>query len=477
MNKTVYMGVCLAMLVSLNSCIKDNSTGASEISRISLTTPLQQRYTQNQWDVLSINPQITQTNNDKPLSYEWEINYKIVSTGKELSYVCSEPGNYVGRLKVTNGEDIQYYRFNVEIQFAYARGLYVLAQNQGKTILSYLPAEDTGKSFSLDVLSVNNPDMDLTKEPTAFEIAYNASNVPMMYIALGNPSTVYNLSANRLTTTLHKSYDDEIYWLASNPNSAPKHVWFVGRKAIESLTLGSTVYYPLNHTYNSVMKNGNKVELAKKIVPFHNPVRPNNHAMALFDNTEGHLLLTAMDASQRVPAEIFPGTFTGQKFIGMEVVEARHQLVLFTHNPTTNTVNYYHLSPGYYPTSVANPIVEAVMINSGTVNTATIDTDAAVVAALQKNVVYYSKGNKIFGHNILAATNFPTEPTFTLSNPNDKIVQMYISQDESKLFVAANAPSGDMQGSIYCYDLANNKLLWEKKQVTGKIHSMKYRIY
>lgn len=477
MKKIVYIGVCLAMMASLSSCIKDDSTGASEISRISLTTPLQEKYILNQWDVLSINPQIEQTNKDKPLSYEWEINYKVVSTEKELSYVCEEPGNYEGRLKVTNGEDIQYYRFKTEIQFAYARGLYVLAQNQGKTILSYLPAEDTGKSFSLDALAVNNPDMDLTKEPTAFEIAYNSSQVPMMYISLGNPSTVYNLSANRLTTTLQKTYDDQIYWLASNPNSTPTHVWYVGKKAIEFLAVGSTMYYPLNHTYDNVMKNGNKVELAKEIVPFHNPVRPNNHAMALFDNTEGHLLLTAMDASQRVPAEIFPGTFTGQKLIGMEVVEARRQLVLFTHNPTTNTVNYYHLSPGYYPTNVANPTVEAVMINRGTVNTATIDTDAAVVAALQKNVVYYSKGNKIFGHNILATTNFPTNPTFTLSNPNDKIVQMYISQDESKLFVAANAPSGDMQGSIYCYDLVNNKLLWEKKQVTGKIHSMKYRIY
>lgn len=480
MKTITYIGACVAMLLSLNSCIKDDSTGASDaVSKISLTTPLQDTYILNQWDVLTISPDIEQTNEQKALSYEWEIEYKMVSTEKVLSYVCKEPGNYTARLKVSNGDEIKYYTFALDVQYAYEAGLYILAQHNGNSIISYIPEEKTGKSFALDALAINNPTIDVTQEPKSIDITYDYNKNPFVYVSLGNPSTVYTLWGNRMNNVKDFSYNHEIYWVKRNPTSYPEAEWFVGRNSINFANVGKLFSMEVTHNYNNVLSTaatGGKVHLAKAMTAFRRPTGLYHHGFALFDNSEGHLIISPIDATSRMPAELFASTFSGHTLIGMGGVENQRYLALFTHNTATNQVWYHYLSPGYYPGNAANPITAATMLQSVPVTNGTIDTNSAVITAPAKNVIYYSKGNQIYGHNVLSGVNFSTTPLFTLSNSTDNIVQMYVSEDESKLYVAANAPSGSLQGSIYCYDINNSTLLWEKKNITGKINSIAYRI-
>jgi len=62
-----------------------------------------------------------------------------------------------------------------------------------------------------------------------------------------------------------------------------------------------------------------------------------------------------------------------------------------------------------------------------------------------------------------------------LNSLSDEQIDLYINSSESKLYVATNDAGATLQGSIYCYDLNNRKLLWEKKNITGKIKGITYR--
>ena len=102
--------VLSVVVLSLQSCITDDSTSPSgNSSKLSLSQDLQQKYTLDRWDTLKIAPKVVQTNAQKNVSYAWEINKKVVSTDAQLNYVCEEFGVFPCRLKVSNGDNIQYY--------------------------------------------------------------------------------------------------------------------------------------------------------------------------------------------------------------------------------------------------------------------------------------------------------------------------------------------------------------------------------
>ena len=80
-----YLYVLALSALTFTSCIKDDSTaGGDSVSVISLQNPLESTYTLDQNDTLKINPTVLQTNGDKPLTYEWEVNHKLVSNDSKL---------------------------------------------------------------------------------------------------------------------------------------------------------------------------------------------------------------------------------------------------------------------------------------------------------------------------------------------------------------------------------------------------------
>ena len=205
-------------------------------------------YTLNRWDTLKIAPQVQQTNTAKDLSYEWEVNHKVVATTKDLNYVCSEFGKYPCRLKVSNGDDIQYYEFSLDVLYSYVEGLYILAQHQGKTIVSYLPDSVQGKSFSLDVLEKNNPGVDFSGEPKAIDNTIARDNVtPLIYVAAGSPSSLYEINANLMTISRTNKAQGDISYVAKSKLSYPKSELLVVDKKLYRLTLSDTTFCEFDH--------------------------------------------------------------------------------------------------------------------------------------------------------------------------------------------------------------------------------------
>lgn len=104
-----------------------------------------------------------------------------------------------------------------------------------------------------------------------------------------------------------------------------------------------------------------------------------------------------------------------------------------------------------------------------------INENSIVCTTPTKNLVYYSSANKIYGYNVLSNGSFPTEPLFSVGEESENIVDLYISPDDSKLYIATNNTKGSLVGSIYCYNLVDNKMIWQKRNITGKIVKITYR--
>ena len=472
--KARYIFVLAAMAFVAQSCITDDSTAPSGTSsKLSLSQPLATTYTLDRWDTLKIAPQVVQTNAQKNIKYEWEVNYKVVSTDPQLDYICSEFGNYPCRLKISNGDDIQYYEFALDVQYSYVGGLYILALNAGKTIVSYLPEPSSRKSFTLDVLERNNPGIDFGSDPRAidFTIARDGKT-PLVYVAVGSPTVIYELNGNLMTKVYTTTTAGNLTWMKRSALTYPKSELLMVDHKPYRLTLSETTPFNLGTSIESAL--GSSVTLADATASWKRQDLRYTDGYVLFDNAQGRLIGQNV-ASTKVPTQLLPGIFTGDSLVGMGSVDSERNLALITWNKVASKFKFYYLFPGFYPNNVANTQAALVKEQRSMPTTSGIEKGSIVRSAPTKNLVYYTSGNKLYAYNVLSNGNFPTAPLQTFGLSDETIVDLYITSDDSRLYVATNASSGTLPGSIYCYDLDTRTLLWQKQHFTGRIRGIAFR--
>lgn len=474
--KYLYLLLALPLVaLSFQSCIKDESYGPSgNSSKLSLAQDLQEKYTLNRWDTLKISPNVVQTNEQKKVDYEWEVNGKVVSTEASLKYVCKDFGSFPCRLKVSNGDNIQYYEFGLNVQYSYVDGLYILASNSGKTIVSYLPDEGSTKTFDLDVLQKNNPSIDFTGEPKGIDYALARDNkTPLLFVAVGSPSTIYEFDGNLMNMRFTTNSTGDITYLRKSALTYPKSMLTMVNHVPNRLTLSDTTPFNLGNSIKDAL--GSDISLADAATAWKQQDLRYVQGYVMFDNAEGRLVAQKVQATGKVPVELLKGKFTGETLVGMGPVDNERNIVLLTWNATSSKFKCYYIFPGFYP-SKATKVETAVVKDEAVVPaTAGLTTQSVVRVSAEKNLVYYSAGNKLYAYNVLSGGNFPQSALTTFGDASETIADMLILEGSNKLYVATNTASGQLVGSIYCFDMNENKLLWAKKNITGRIKSITYR--
>lgn len=469
-----YLYVLALSALTFTSCIKDDSTaGGDSVSVISLQNPLESTYTLDQNDTLKINPTVLQTNGDKPLTYEWEVNHKLVSNDSKLVYPCNKSGEYKARLRVSNGQNIQIYEFNVNVEYAYTKGIYLLADNNNQTILSYVPTDDVKKSFKLDVLADNNPNVSFgAPRSMAFSRTFDSQKANILFLAAGNPSKIYQLDGYEMISIFNTSVGDKVNQLvASSDDSRPKVMAITGHN-LYSLDVNSTNLQTQTSRFNGAV-SGN-VTLANYMTPWWREDLFYAHGDAYFDNSHGALLTMAIENTS-IPAEILKGTFSGDTLVGMASINRQRHLALITCQKSTGTFYFNYINPGYYSSDATKRIAANVLYRIAMPASTGIENGSVVRSARSKNIVYYTKGNAVYAHNVLANGTFPTTPLISVGNSTETIVDMVFSDDDNLIYIATNDPSSTMQGSLYCYDAQTNSLRWSKQHITKRIVKALYR--
>ncbi len=163
--KNIKILALLLAVFSLTACVEDDTTEATKpISEITIVDgSVQEVYNINKNDILTIVPQVTQTNEQKPLSYTWELDLVAISTAESLVYVGEALGSFNCRLIVENEDGKAFFPFKLNVNSPYEEGLTVISNDaEGNSCLSFMltPTDGSEKKFyEGDCFFINNTDV------------------------------------------------------------------------------------------------------------------------------------------------------------------------------------------------------------------------------------------------------------------------------------------------------------------------------
>ena len=136
-----YLLVFVVMSFALVSCFQDDTTlGTKTLSEILIdSTSISRVYNIAPGDTLTIAPRITQTHQDKEVTYAWEIELEAYSDSTIFEYVGKNPDSLHCRLIVQNEDGKSFFPFNVYVNADYEEGLTVISKDaDGKAMLSFM---------------------------------------------------------------------------------------------------------------------------------------------------------------------------------------------------------------------------------------------------------------------------------------------------------------------------------------------------
>lgn len=474
--KTITNIMMLGLLaLLLTSCFKDDSTGPNvPVSVMTAASELDEEYVVEYGNVLTIEaPEIQQTNTAKALSYSWEINYKEVSTERTLKYECKEYGKYVIRLKVFNQDGYLYQTSSLNVLYPFTAGIYAAAKYDGKAIVSYVPASETQK-VQLDILREFNPDVDFGAEASAI-FFQNYLDRNLGYVATKNPNKLFRFEPYTMVLINEINAPRTgipIDYIINSGSDLPITLMEGGHL----MSLGSQDVNFDNKVYRSWRSTwGQGLSFANRILYCYSTVNSYLNSILYFDNSEGRFIVEPRQGTSR-PSLIHGDTFKGHTMIDMGLILDRREVVALL-KTAAGKIELAWLTPGVYVGSIGSPEAPVVRDQREVPATAQMTTDTKMASSTKSNFLYYSSDNKVYVYAVQSQGNFPTTPTFTCDE-GEVIVDMLLSKDLTKLYVATNATSGDKVGSIYCFGVENNQgLLWKQKNISGEISQIFERTF
>ena len=182
--KTKYIiGILCFTLFGALDCLYDSSSwGYRELSEITISAPYDTLTAYFGEEFVISHLSVEQSGEELPLAYEWSYgtlntdedgmasypikdSLHIVSHDPELKYAFRELGTFGLRLRVDNGETIQYKYFVIQVDTEFSEGITILSRDEdGKGRISFmrtLTKEEinTGKVpvFRTDIMELINP--------------------------------------------------------------------------------------------------------------------------------------------------------------------------------------------------------------------------------------------------------------------------------------------------------------------------------
>ncbi len=153
----------VAVLPFLVACFSDGTTDATRpLSHITIESGIDSIYNIDKNSTLVIEPVVSQSNKQKPLSYTWEINLKPYSHDESFVFTGTSLGKYNCRLIVENEDGKSFFPFVLYVNSPYEEGITLLSKDaQGNSMLSFMQKPNAGEEASFtegDCFAVNNPD-------------------------------------------------------------------------------------------------------------------------------------------------------------------------------------------------------------------------------------------------------------------------------------------------------------------------------
>lgn len=446
--KNIYF--LLSMLVVLaGACIdNDSDLGTNEISRIKFKTKFDESaYRADRWSEFALDcPEIIQENEEKPLTYRWDINYKTVSTEKDLRFICDElttadQGSFPCRLTVSNEDGSAWLDFQLVVTSPYQEGLLIMSKVQDGTMFSFKREDKEGQEFQLNAYKLNNPDFPLGTEPKG--VIQVGS---YLYIGTENPSQIMKVNSQTMEAVSLLDYPGEHLDFISEPKYSTIYCFDNGRE----IELDGSQDAFMN-AYQQMIDD---IYPGAKLANF----CLNASTTLFYNQTDGILFDVPM------MTEYFPDEFAGKTLVDMVACKSGEEALVIV-QPEEGAPEIVYLNPG-------NNVHYSTVSTQGT----GITDESVFVASQQYSRLYYSVGNEIYVYDYSTGGNFPSVASYTVGNPGDVIKAMVLMSGDSKLYVAwESAAGGELKGNAKCFVLSGEGEEWEAQGIAGDIVKMIYK--
>lgn len=446
--KNIYF--LLSMLVVLaGACIdNDSDLGTNEISRIKFKTKFDESaYRADRWSEFALDcPEIIQENEEKPLTYRWDINYKTVSTEKDLRFICDElttadQGSFPCRLTVSNEDGSAWLDFQLVVTSPYQEGLLIMSKVQDGTMFSFKREDKEGQEFQLNAYKLNNPDFPLGTEPKGVIQVES-----YLYVGTENPSQIMKVNSQTMEAVSLLDYPGEHLDFMSEPSYMTIYCFDNGRE----IELDGSQDAFMN-AYQQMIDD---IYPGAKLANF----CLNASTTLFYNQTDGILFDVPM------MTEYFPDEFAGKTLVDMVACKSGEEALVIV-QPEEGAPEIVYLNPG-------NNVHYSTVSTQGT----GITDESVFVASQQYSRLYYSVGNEIYVYDYSTGGNFPSVSSYTVGNPGDVIKAMVLMSGDSKLYVAwESAAGGELKGNAKCFVLSGEGEEWEAQGIAGDIVKMIYK--
>ena len=161
--KILKLCLMLAVVSMVSSCFKDDTSDATRpLSHITIESGIDSVYNIDKNTTLVIKPVVKQSNEEKPLSYTWEVDLKPYSHDENFNFPGTALGKYNCRLIVENEDGKSFFPFVVFVNSQYEEGITLLSKDaDGNSMLSFMQKPDAGEEAAFtegDCFAINNPD-------------------------------------------------------------------------------------------------------------------------------------------------------------------------------------------------------------------------------------------------------------------------------------------------------------------------------
>lgn len=461
-----YLVLALIPLL-LISCYKDETMADTRVlSEIGIvfnefTAPILNK---DKNEVLTIDPVISQSENQKDLKYQWEVNYEVVSTEKKLVYPCTKLGSFIVRLKVSNEDGSTYKSFTLNVNSPYEEGLMVLAEDEsGEGTLAFMRkytdaeiAAGKVESFINNSFTQNNPGLKLGKNPT--DIAKRGKQV---YITSRTERKIYMIN--------DKTFELEAEVTAADlPDFKPLKIILPDNAGREALIL---------------CEQGKLYKFAVlEFLVSPSTIYPTNvldKTAFGFDNNQAYRYVWS-PANSRIEQITYSTTTvrnTGAKFLGTNLIQffyanasvlADERLYVITNTPANPSV----YKKTIYDNFTLTVPQEEVNLTGGI--SSTLNANSIIHSNATYRKLIYANGNKIYSW-FYTGTDSPTTPFITLDA--GVVTGLAQSGDGKFLYVGIyNAAAPGLKGSVYVYNMDTGALIKKHEAVTDKPVKLFYKI-
>jgi len=457
-----YLVIALFALLQI-SCYKDDTTQdtrvLSEVGVVfsEIKDPI---VNMDKNQVLTVDPVITQTEKEKELKYQWEVNYQVFSTEKKLVYPCSKLGTFLVRLKVSNADGSMFKSFNLNVNSAYEEGLMVLAEDaDGEGTLAFMRkytdseiASGKVESFVNNCFTLNNPGLKLGKNPT--DIAKRQQQV---YISSKGEKKIYLIN--------NKTFELEASVSAPDlPGFRPLKV-----NVPDNLGRSAVILCEQGLIYNLAVLE----YLVSPDVKFPTGVMEKTAMGFDFNDTYNYWWNSTTSKIHMVSA--YGTSDSKTEFAGKNMVQ-----FFYADAPVVADVGFYVITntaanPSIYTKTVFNKnlstIKETTTLTGGI--SSTLNSSSIIEVNTTYKKLLYANGNKVYSW-FYTGTDSPTAPFITVDA--GVVTSMSQTTDGKILYVGVyNVAAPGLKGSVYVYNMDTGILIKKHEGVTDKPVKLFYK--